>query len=278
MAYIGSKKILKVFVTEHSNETPTQEKSLNITKNGAYEITPDSDYALSKATVNVDVKKEEQEKTVTITENGTTEITPDGSKVLSKVTVTVNVSERENKLPQVIDGTVTEITADDLAGVTKIRQYAFYYHGTLERVAIPSGVTEIGKCAFYECRALNHIELPTGLKSIGNKTFSYNNLTSLIFKEGFETITGDYAIYFCEALERVDFPSTTKDLNTLCIYNCKALKKVIIRATTPPQTESSNIFVSIGEAKIYVPAESVEAYKAATNWAAYADKIFAIEE
>lgn len=52
-----------------------------------------------------------------------------------------------------------------------------------------------------------------------------------------------------------------------------------IKATVPPTVTSNPIFN--GEAgspsKIYVPKESVEAYKTAENWSQYADIIFAIE-
>ena len=46
-------------------------------------------------------------------------------------------------------------------------------------------------------------------------------------------------------------------------------------STTPP-TAGINVFENMGNIPIYVPAESVETYKAATNWVTYADRIQAI--
>lgn len=46
-----------------------------------------------------------------------------------------------------------------------------------------------------------------------------------------------------------------------------------VKAVTPPTLGTSNLSNAV---TIYVPAESVEAYKAASNWSAYADKIQAI--
>ena len=70
--------------------TPTQEKTVEITKNSTVEITPDSGYALSKVTAKVAVPTptpKTQEKTATPTTSQQT-VTPDsGYDGLSKVTV-----------------------------------------------------------------------------------------------------------------------------------------------------------------------------------------------
>ena len=50
--------------------------------------------------------------------------------------------------------TLTEITANDIAGATKIGDYAFAYCEKLTDVVIPESVTEIGRSVFYSCDAL----------------------------------------------------------------------------------------------------------------------------
>ena len=57
-------------------------------------------------------------------------------------------------------------------------------------------------------------------------------------------------------------------------YYCKLLASIIIESTTPPVI--NGLFNSSYVPKIYVPAESVDAYKSATGWSAYADNIQAI--
>ena len=47
--------------------------------------------------------------------------------------------------------TLTEITANDIAGATKIGDYAFAYCEKLTDVVIPESVTEIGFSVFYPC-------------------------------------------------------------------------------------------------------------------------------
>ena len=50
--------------------------------------------------------------------------------------------------------TLTEITANDIAGATKIGDYAFAYCEKLTDVVIPESVTEIGRSVFHSCDAL----------------------------------------------------------------------------------------------------------------------------
>ena len=74
----------------------------------------------------------------------------------------------------------------------------------------------------------------------------------------------------------VDLPSTVTSIGKSAFNNDTALKTVICRSTTPP-TLKATAFVSTVE-NIYVPDANVNAYKAATNWSTYADKIKGISE
>lgn len=77
----------------------------------------------------------------------------------------------ENKLPSLVDRTVTEITEDDLRGATKISSYAFYKCEKLVSVTIPEGVTEISERPFGECRALQKIVIPKSMAKFSNYAF-----------------------------------------------------------------------------------------------------------
>lgn len=83
-------------------------------------------------------------------------------------TVTVNVPK---KLPQVLDKTVTELTAEDLQGVTKIGDNAFYGCTLLASIEIPTSVTSIGNCAFYGTPLLNVVLKSTTPPTIQSNTF-----------------------------------------------------------------------------------------------------------
>ena len=82
------------------------------------------------------------------------------------------------------DGTdprkLTEITANDLAGVTKIGKYAFARFKSLASVTIPNSVAEIGEGAFYGCKSLESVTIPGSVTTISyDAFFSCKSLTSV---------------------------------------------------------------------------------------------------
>ena len=126
-----------------------------------------------------------QEKSLEITENGQVEIIPDDGHVLTKVIANVSVASSggesgENKLAKVVDRSVTEITAEDLEGVTQIGTYAFYTCRMLQKVTIPNSVTSISERAFASCSNLTSIEIPASVTKIDTYAFySCRGLTSI---------------------------------------------------------------------------------------------------
>lgn len=153
-----------------ASQNARQEKS--IAQNGEY--TPDEGYSgFSKVTVNVP-QKEEQEKTVNITQNGTKEVTADSGKTLSKVTITTNVSGGGggyNPLKAFAEGTKTEITAEDLAGVEEIVSSAFYGWISFQGLTIPDSVKVISNDAFGMC-AIELLDLGNGVEEIRSNAFN----------------------------------------------------------------------------------------------------------
>ena len=77
----------------------------------------------------------------------------------------------------------------------------------------------------------------------------------------------------CDALTSVIISSGVTSIGDLAFADCSSLSAVTCLATTPP-TLGSDAFGYFGfEGQIYVPSESVNAYKAATNWSDYASDI-----
>ena len=59
----------------------------------------------------------------------------------------------------------------------------------------------------------------------------------------------------------------------MAFTDCKWLKSVYCKATTPPTGGSNMFYNNAPDRKIYVPRNSVEAYKKAKYWSDYADYI-----
>ena len=76
-------------------------------------------------------------------------------------------------------------------------------------------------------------------------------------------------------LEDFTIPSSITTIGDAVFSGCTSLQSLKVLPTTPP-TIGSNVFASTNIGQIFVPSESVNAYKSASGWSDYADKIFAI--
>lgn len=94
---------------------------------------------------------------------------------------------------QLIDGTITEITEDDLKDVTAIRNDAFSSCGKLTELVIPDTVTSLGSNFVSNCSNLTKIKLPSGIKTIYSIGVNLNKLNQIIIPEGPEEI-GAYCL------------------------------------------------------------------------------------
>lgn len=148
------------------------------------------------------------------------------------------------------DSAVTEVSIP--SSLTTIGQYCFYMARCLRKLKVSAGVREISANAFYQCESLEHVELNEGLATIGANAF--NTMW---------------------ALQTITIPSTVTTIGEQVFNYSTSLATVIVLATTPPTVDRIP-FNHSSIKKIYVPAESVEAYKSATNWTYYAAKIEAI--
>lgn len=80
----------------------------------------------------------------------------------------------------------------------------------------------------------------------------------------------------CSGLTSVTIPNTVTSLQNSCFTNCINLSSVTIHAETPPTLASGAFTNTNANLILFVPAGSVEDYKAASNWSAYETKIQAI--
>lgn len=109
----------------------------------------------------------------------------------------------------------------------------------LSSVTIHSGVTSIGIDSFGSCRSLLDITIPASVTSIGEDAFNL-------------------------------------ELSTDTAY-ARANRRVTVLATTPPTIGQRTFnYVDIATYPIYVPAESLQAYKTAPNWSSIAERIYPI--
>ena len=177
---------------------------------------------------------------------------------------------------QLVDRSITEVTLEDLDGITKIEDYTFYQCSNLRAITIPESVTIIGDNAFNECLALIDFIFPTTITDIGIYAFmNCIKLTSAIIPNSITTLKSGI-FYYCYRLANIIIPASITRLDSGVFRHCSTSTELggtyTILATTPP-TIQSNTFQDAKINKIIVPKGTSAAYKAATNWSALADKI-----
>ena len=152
-------------------------------------------------------------------------------------------------------------------GVKHIGEYAFYC-ANLTSIVIPKGVTSIGAFAFECCRGLTSIVIPAGVTSMGSWAFSEcSSLTSVVIPEGVASIMM-FTFLKCTNLTSITIPASVKSIEKWA-FEGSGLTELIVRAVVPPVVEYDHFSRFSGVDKsipVYVPAESIEAYRAAECW------------
>lgn len=145
-------------------------------------------------------------------------------------------------------------------------------------VDIPGSVQNIGYLAFGNCSDLEAFH-------VGEENKYYSSVDGVLFNadktmliqypraksersysvpESVNTI-GDMALYNCHNLESIIIGSGVASIGEGAFVECYSLNEMLVKATTPPTIDPFS-FNRSGIETIYVPAESLDAYKAAEIW------------
>lgn len=155
----------------------------------------------------------------------------------------------------------------------------------LQAINIPASVTEISQSAFENCRSLKSITFgghaasapgrfgnatsSSQLQTIGNWAF-YNchELQNLTIPEGV-TYIGDGAFYGCVYLQDLSLPASVQAIGDNCFALCSKLQKIIVNAPVPPSIQAKTFYDVERQIPVYVPDESVIAYKNDAQWSEF---------
>ena len=161
-------------------------------------------------------------------------------------------------------------------GVTAIAERAFYNCDGIKRVSIPEYVTTIGESAFYYCDGLTEAYIDSSV--IGYGAFRLCDYLKNVTLGNNVTRIESCAFDQWNNIETITIPESVTYIGYNAFYGCNYLKSVYCKGTTPATMGGSNVFNdSASGRKIYVPVESVEAYKSASYWNNYADDIVEYE-
>ena len=154
------------------------------------------------------------------------------------------------------------------AQLEKISYMAIAECVNLQSIVIPASVVEIDDRAFENCRMLSSITFAEDgeLSRIGNWA-CYNNheLTNVVIPEGVTEI-GHAAFYGCTYLNELTLPSTMQQVADNGFALCGKLKKMTVKAMTPPAIHAKTFFDVDRQIPVYVPDEVVDTYKNDPYW------------
>ena len=177
--------------------------------------------------------------------------------------------------------TISEIEFGD--GVKRIPENFMAGNTSLTSIVIPEGVTEIGQWAFRNATALASISLPDSLESFGAyadnaMTFMGTKITSIVIPDKVTEMPRNMFAR-CNELVSITYGSGITQANYVASAALPKLAEIIFTSATPP-TISTDFLEdqTLANLQIKVPAAAVDAYKAAENWTAYADRIVANTE
>ena len=181
---------------------------------------------------------------------------------------------------------VTTIGVDAFKGKTNLRQVmipstvdiiddnAFSGCTRLVDFSVPMSVVSINDNAFRGCIQLNKIMLPNSLTTLGSYAFSgCKNFPSINIPQ-YITIIPTGCFYDCDGMTDIYLPENVRLIQSKAFGECGGLVNFTCYATEPPAIYSDTFSGMNEQLKIYVPSESVNAYK--TAWSAYANNIVAI--
>lgn len=167
-------------------------------------------------------------------------------------------------------------------GITSMEQACFKGCSNLELDlgTLGEGITRLGSECFMGCsKVYGEINLPN-LENYStgniNGTFQGTNITKV---KNLGKVTSLYNTFAdCAALRFVELPETMIECGFVCFMNCNSLRVLKLNSVVPPTYYRAFENADTSNLKIYVPDDSVEAYKQASGWATYADKIHQVSE
>lgn len=162
--------------------------------------------------------------------------------------------------------------------------YSFSGSNNLKHINLPyGGITTSADSLFSNCYFLKNIIGDVGISN-GNTFSGCNSLKKVSYYNISNNFTNNN-FYECYNFPfndgTVTVPNNINSLGVNVFVDCFNITNFIFQPSTPPTITSESLHNNMGGYKlphflIFVPDESVDAYKTATNWTEYSDYIYPV--
>ena len=131
----------------------------------------------------------------------------------------------------------------------------------------------------FEASQIKDLNISEGITTIGDYAFKANKFQKLVLPNSLQTISGA-GFSQCSNVKELVIGTGLTSAGAYAFGTFNSLEKITCYATTPP-TLNANAFTSttstvLDNVQVFVPAESVNAYKSASVWSRFASHIQAI--
>lgn len=173
------------------------------------------------------------------------------------------------------DGMLTEKELASLRSISRrmdLTQSIFYQNTVIEtfnEFRYFTNLKMISDRCFQGCTNLREITLPVA-PLMKEYAFEGSGIERLIIPEGYVTL-GKSIISKAMSCRLLDIPSTVETIGNSLLSGMDNITTVVCRAVTPPKLDGWG-YQGVPVA-VYVPDESVSAYKTAPSWSIHAGKI-----
>ena len=173
--------------------------------------------------------------------------------------------------------------SDASNNITVIEANAFEY-ALVNGLVLPNTISVLGPACF-DTAYITTLVVPPLVTVLPDAAFAYiqpvhNTETgeelpiNIILPQNLTKI--GYSCFNGASIKQITIPDTVTEIVDAAFLFCRQLESITCLAATPPALGTDALYTDTAGFIIKVPAASVAAYKAATNWSSYADYIVGV--
>lgn len=167
-------------------------------------------------------------------------------------------------------------TSLDVQLATSIGDYAFSGWGGIKTIKFKENLSSLGIGCFQGCSSLESLTIPSSVTQVSDYAFYGCVALKTLNILGSTTIIGHHTFYYCRELLKLTIPASVTIIGINAFANATKLLEIDCLPATPPSIQSNSFTSLPSNCVIRVPAASLVAYQAATNWSAHASKMIGV--